>query len=129
MPRFVATFRALYNADDEVSAMVIADQIRLNAEMDLDDEDGDTFECTQVTSNGLDLTPDELMIQLRKARNALIKTRMRSCYELARELDQVIHSLQFKDDPRFTSSSYDFGHFMDLAEAILKRGEEPDVTT
>lgn len=129
MPRFVSTFRATYDAADEVSADVIADQICLNAASDLDEEEGDTFECTQTTSNALDITPEELMTLLRKARNALIRTRWRPAYELAREFDRIIYALQFRDDPRFTASGYDFGHFMDLAERILNKGEDPDVTT
>lgn len=124
---FVATLRATFRAPSEVDALVIADQIRLNGEADLDEEDGDELEVTQVTSNGLELSPDELLLHLRKARNLLIKTRKRACYDLARELDKVIFSLNFHDEPGFTESGYDYGHFMELAEAILVRGEEPNV--
>jgi hypothetical protein len=125
--RYVATFRAVYDADNDVEAAVVADQIRLNAEQDLDEEDGDSFECSQVTSNALELTPDETLSQLRRARNLLIKTRIKQCYELAREMDQLIYALQFRDQPDFTMGGYDFGQFMDLTMAILERGEEPNV--
>lgn len=127
MPRFVATFRATYDADDDVSAEIVADQIRLNAEQDLDDEEGDTFECTQVTSNALELTPDELMNLLRKTRNALIKTRVKECWEQAREIDKLIYAMRFRDEPHFALSGYSYGDFMDLTIAIIQRGEEPNV--
>jgi hypothetical protein len=126
MPKYVSTFRAVYEAEDDVAAAIIADQIRLNAEQDLD-EDEDTFECSQTTSNALDLSPDETISQLKRARNLLIKTRIKQCYELARELDRVIYALPYRDEPSFTMGGYDYGNFMDLTLAILERGEEPDV--
>lgn len=127
MPKFVATLRATYDADDDIAAEVVADQIRLNAETDLDDDEGDEVEITQVTSNGLQLTPDELMVLLRKARNALIKTRVRQYWELAKEVDRAIYTMHFKDDPMFSEAGYSHGDFMDLTVAILERGEEPNV--
>lgn len=108
-------------------AAVIADQIRVNAEQDLDEEDGDTFECTQTTSNKLELLPEEMFTQLRRARNLLITTRIKQCYRLAQELDEMLYALQFRDSPDFTMGGYDRGKFMDLTFAILERGEEPDV--
>ena len=128
MPKYCATFRAMFGADDDVMANVVADQIRLNAEQDLEEDEGDTFECTQVTSAALNLTPDELLQQFRKTRNLLIQTRMRPCWELGKELDRMIYALQHKDDPRFTLSTYDHGTYMELTERILVKGEEPDVT-
>jgi len=129
VPKYVATFRAVYDADNDVMAQVVADQIRLNAEADLSPEDGDEFECTQVTDNEQNLTPDELIIMLRKARNLLIKTAWRPAYDAARELDRLIYAMQTKqDDPSFSMAGYQYGDFMDLCEAILIRKEEPDVS-
>lgn len=128
MSKYCATFRAVYDADDETSAAIIADQIRLNAESDLDTDEGDEVECTQVTSNGLHLTPDELMVLLRKTRNALIKTRWRPAYDEARELDRMIYSLGHGEEPAFAMAGYNHGDFMDLCERILMNGEEPDVS-
>lgn len=127
MPRYVATFRAVYDAPDDVHAAMVADQIRLNGSEDLDPDEGDTFEVTQVTSNQLELQPEEVISQLKRARNLLIRTKIKQCYELARELDQQIYALRFRDSPDFTMSGYSFGEFMDLTEAIVLRGEEPDV--
>jgi len=128
VPRFVATFRAVYEADNDVMASIVADQIRLNAERDLDLDEGDEIECTQVTDNGNNLTPDELIIMLRKTRNALIKTAWRPAYDEARELDRLIYAMKFRDEPAFTMAGYQYGDFMDLAEKILRDKEEPDVS-
>ena len=127
MPRYVATLRAIYNAPDDVQAVFIADQIRLNGTEDLEEDDGDVLDVTQVTSNELDLTPEETIIQLKKARNLLIKTRIRQCYALAKELDLQIFALAHRESPEFMLSTYNHGDFMDLAQAILIEGEEPDV--
>ncbi len=127
MPRYVSTFRAVYDASDDVEAMIIADQIRANGEVDLDEDEGDTFECTQTTSNTLEIQPAESLTILRKARNLLIKTRIKQCFIQARELDQMIYALQFRDAPEFTMAGYSYGDFMDLTSRILTLGEEPDV--
>lgn len=126
MTRYVATLRALYDAKDDVEAMFIADQIRVNGSIDFDD-DNDVLDVTQVTSNQLDLSPDETIVQLKRARNLLIKTRIKECYNLAKELDIQIFALQHRESPEFSMSMYDYGDFMELSEAILQRGEMPDV--
>lgn len=127
MPRHVATFRAVFDAENDVHAAVIADQIRVNGSEDLDPEEGDTFECTQITSNQLELTPDEVLTQLGRCRNLLIKTRIKECFNLARDLDMQMYALKFRDSSDFTMSGYSYGDFMDLVEAIITRGEEPNV--
>lgn len=126
MIRCVATLRAVFDATDEVEAVFIADKICENGQRDFD-EDNDLLEVTQVTSNQLDLSPEEVLVQLRRARNLLIKTRIRDCYILAKELDQQIYALRHRSDPDFAMAGYDYGNFMDLTEAILMRGEMPDV--
>jgi len=126
--KYVATFRALYEAEDDLTAQVIADQIRVNGSLDLDEDDGDTFECTQVTGNHLELEPTELRIQMGKLRNILIKTRSRRGLDLAKEIDQFIHALRFRDSGEFTAGGYSHGDFMDLCINILEKGEEPDVS-
>jgi hypothetical protein len=127
MNRYVSTFRAVFEAEDDVAAAVISDQIRLNAEVDLDTEDGDTFECTQTTSNALELMPEELFERLKLARNLLINTRIKQCFHLAQDLDKIVYALQFRNDsPDFTMSGYDYGKFMDVAMTILEERKVPD---
>jgi hypothetical protein len=125
MARYIATLRAQFNADDDVEAIWIADKIMENGEVDLNEDDGDLLEVTQVTSNALDITPQEVLVQLRRARNLLIRTRIKQCFETARELDKIIYALSHRDEINFDMSSYDWGAFMQITEQIIK-GEEPN---
>lgn len=125
--RYVATLRAVFDAEDEVEAIFIADQIRQNGIVDLDEDDGDILDVTQVTSNDLALSPEETLTVLRRARNLLIRTRVKECYETAREFDKLIYILAHRTDPAFSLAGYNYGDFLDISEAILMRGEMPDV--
>jgi hypothetical protein len=126
MPRYCATFRALYDADDDVQAIFIADKIRENGGEDLDIEEGeDTFENTQVTSSALAIEPEEIITHLRKARNILINTRFRQCFDLAREMDKQIWCLIHRDDVGVSLSNYDYGRFMEIAKLIINEGKVP----
>lgn len=125
MPKFVATLRAVFDADDEVTAIFMADQIKVNGEQDLDPEEGDELEVTQVTSMAVDLNPEELLSQLRHTRNALIKTRIKECFQEARQLDMLTYMLQHRHEPEIAMAGYNYADFMDVAEAILIRGETP----
>lgn len=126
MPRYVATLRAVYDAEDETAAVFIADKIRENGYADLDEDDNDVLDVTQITSNALNLTPQEVITELKRARNLLLKTRVKSCYHLAKELDIEIHKLE-SGEPEFAMASYQHGDFMELAESIIMKGETPDV--
>jgi hypothetical protein len=123
-PLFVATLRAVFRAEDEVSAIMIADQIKVNGEKDLDQEDGDTLDVTQVTQNLINLSPEETTAVLRRARNLLIRTRVKSCFEVARELDKCIYMLKHRAERNtgFELAGYDYGQFMDIAEEVLAGG-------
>lgn len=123
--KYVATLRAVYEADDDATAVFIADKIRENGIADMQEDEGDSLDVTQVTNSGLDLTPDETLSVLRKARNLLIKTRIKQCYAQAKELDRTIYALSIRENPNIAMGTYSHGNFMDLCEAILMNGEEP----
>jgi len=128
-PQYIATYRASFEATDEVEAMLISDRIIENATTDLvqddDDENEPTFELTQLTSNKLTVIPEEVTTFLQKARNLLIRTRRPRALDAARELDILIHAIKH-DLPHGTEGQgYDYGNFMDVAEAILVRRESP----
>lgn len=124
MPKFIATLRAVYEADDEVEAIYISEQIRDNGAKDLEEEEEDSLQVTQVTNNVLDISPQEVIDQLRKSRNLLIRTRVRTGLEIAQQLDKFLYALVRHEDPTYTDSSYSYGDFMALVGRILK-GEEP----
>ena len=127
MPQYIATLRAVYEAADDAEAAFAADQIRENGRSDFDEESENTLDVTQVTSNQLDVTPEETIVHLKKARNLLVKTRIRQCYDLARELDIQIYALEHRLNPAFSMGGYNYADFVDLCEAILVRNETPSV--
>jgi hypothetical protein len=125
MNRYVATLRAVFDADDDVTAIFMADQMKVNAEQDFDESDNAEVEITQVTSTAIDLNPEETFQVLRRARNLLIKSRIKECFEQARALDQLIYILQHRHEPELALAGYDYGKFMDVVESILINGEVP----
>jgi len=90
----------------------------------LDEEDEDAVYLTQVTSISTDLEPTETLLVLTRARNALIRTRIKQCYVEAQALDQIIHALSRRYIPDI-DPQYDYGRFMEVAEEILTHGKDP----
>lgn len=121
---YIGTMRVVVNCPDEVGAKMAMGELQKACEELLDEEDGDEVVVTQVTSITTDVEPEELLVILRKARNALIRTRITSCHDHAMQLDQEIHYLKHRGEPGF-SPPYDYGRSMDLTERILTKGEEP----
>lgn len=121
-PLYIATLRAVFNAADDVEAIMIADQIKVNGEKDL--ENSDSLDVTQVTQNTLSLSPVEITAILRRARNILIRTRIRECYDTAREVDKCIYMMDSRTY-RYTGmelAGYDWGKFMEIVEEVLAGG-------
>lgn len=123
-PLWVATLRAVFRAEDEVTAIMIADQIKVNGQKDLEEDDGDTLDVTQVTQNLLTISPQETVQLLRRARNQLIRTRVVSCLDVARELDKCIFMLanRSETDAGFELAGYDYAGFMDIVQEVLAGG-------
>jgi hypothetical protein len=91
----------------------------------LDEEDGDKVVLTQVTSFAIEVEPEETVIILKRARNALIRSRYKDCYLLAQELDKVCHVLTKRGDSAQLLASYRYDNFLDIAAAILEQGKDP----
>lgn len=104
--------------------MLAADRLREACMELLDEEDEDEVIVTQVTSVATDLEPTETLLILIRARNALIRTRIKDCYVEAQALDKIIHGLS-RHYSQDIEPQYDYGKFMEVAEAILTRGEDP----
>lgn len=121
-PLYVATLRAVFGATDDVEAIMIADQIKVNGEKDL--EDSDSLDVTQVTQNLSVLSPEETLHELRKARNACIRTRTKEGYDLGREIDKFIFVLKHRNEEHdgFKLSGYDYGEYLDIAQEVLAGG-------
>lgn len=124
MRQYVATLRAIFWADDEVVAQVVAEQVRQNGSKDLELDEGDSVDVTDVIPLGFGLSAAETSQVLRTARNCLIRTRIKQCWELARELDKVAYILERRLEEHFDASSYDYGKFMDVSQQVLD-GKNP----
>jgi len=123
---YIATLRAVFKAPSEVDAIMIADQIRSNGERDLELDDGDTLEVSQVTATAIDISPEETLILLKRARNIAIKTKFRFGFETAQEIDKLVHILShhFQNNGGYELSDYSYGDFMDTAKEVLA-GKNP----
>jgi hypothetical protein len=121
---YVGTIRAIIHCHDDVEATLTMDRLVHECEEWLDEEDGDSIYATQVTGFTTDISPEETVTVLKRARNALIRTRIRECFDLARSMDEQIYYLERRLDPSY-APTYDYGRFVTIAEKILNRGEDP----
>lgn len=121
----IATLRLVINTHDEVEAILAADKIREVAEDYLEPEDGDEVIVTQVTSMTTAVEPAETLVILRRARNALIRTRIKDCFDMGRELDKMIYALEHRGDGEHALAGYDYGKLMEVMELILTQGKDP----
>lgn len=120
----IATYRLIFYPEDEVQGAMIAEQIRQDIEARLDEED--TVDMTQVLSADVSgLSPIETVDIIRKARNALIRTKLKDCWDQARELDKLAYILLHRNegmpDPL---SGYDWSRFIDITHEVLA-GKSP----
>lgn len=121
--RYVATFRVVFNADTDVEAGVIGGHLQEVIADEFTDDDGEaeTVDMTQLISFGESLTAQEAANTLRKARNVLLRTKMKDCYDVASSLDQMAHALEHRDQIEMGGEApvtYDFSHFVDVAHEI-----------
>lgn len=119
--------RVVADCTDEVDATLMMERLRESC-LDLLDpeEDGDTVAVTQLIPVELydHLVPEETLNVLKRARNALIRTRITDCYDMAREFDIMIHHLAVKMNIA-EATPYDYGRFTSLVDRILNKNEDP----
>lgn len=123
--QYVAILQAVYSADDPVTAQVIAEAIRLNGSVDLELDEGDSVDVLEVMPLDISLSRAELIQHMRVTRNALIRTKVLQCFELAKELDKAAWILQHNAEDMWHMGSYDYGKFVEISQQVLK-GETPD---
>lgn len=122
---FIGTMRIVLNVEDELDAHLTMDRLRMECESLLDEEDGDEVLLTQIIPFTTEVAPEETLAILKRARNALIRTRVKSCYDIAGWLDQEIVALHQQLDPEY-SAKYDYGRIMDFGIRIWNNHEEPN---
>lgn len=125
MLQFIGTMRVILFVEDEVEAMLTMDRLQHECEDLLDEDDGDVVAITQVVPFTTDVSPEEILVILKRARNALIRTRMKECWDNARDLDMTIHNLTLQVDPTY-AANYDYSRLLDIADRILNKKEEPN---
>lgn len=112
------------NCPNDVEAALAMGKLQRACEELLDEDDGDEVVVTQVTSITTDVEPEETMNILRRARNALVRTRIRSCHDLASQLDLELHKIKHRGEPGYIPP-YDYSRMMEITERILTKGEDP----
>lgn len=121
--RYVATFRVIFNADGETNARIISEHLQEVIADEFVDEEGESesVDMTQLISFGEPLTAQEAANTLRKARNVLLRTKMKDAYDTASVIDQMAHVLEHRDQDEMGGQSpltYDFSHFVDIAHQV-----------
>lgn len=117
MQPYIATYRVEFHATSAEEAVATADKLVDSIAEELDDEH-ETIVCTQITDGIVHDRPEELLINLRSTRNALIRTRSRQGIEAARGLQEVIQSLEIGDPGHLVV--FDYGRFADIVDHVLQ---------
>lgn len=124
MSEFLSVLHVYTIADDHVSAIAGVDDIRLGIERLLDE--GEAVDVVQTIPQEELPHPSAQLAQLRRARNILLRTRTKENYDLARLLDQAIHSLAHRLDPGDALITYDWGKFIEVLKETLNGGNPLD---
>ena len=117
--RYLATIRCTLDAEDELEARMEVNELS-EAAVELLDED-ETIDATQIIPYGLQraVEPTEMVEQMRRVRDMLIKTRIVQCFELAQHIDKVAWILEHRAEESFDLSGYDYGAIYDRAKELL----------
>jgi hypothetical protein len=131
VPKFVATFRAAFEAETEGVAQVTAERCsealeNLLGEEDDTDEKSYELQLTEVLSFATSTSPAEIADLACQLRNKLIWTKAKDAVALALELDKVQwmlrHSVNSEDAEREILPQYDHSRMWRLCEEIWNGG-------
>lgn len=133
MPKFVATYRAVFEAETDGVAQVTAERGLEALEEILGEEDEDEpsykLQLTEVINFNLATSPVEIADLACQLRNKLIGTKTRDGIALAGELDRVQwllrHSVNNEDADKEILPQYDRSRLLELCVAIWERNENP----
>lgn len=122
--KFLATMRVTFDADDEVEARIIGNELaEALAKHVL--EDDDTADVTQIIPMFLPdaVTPEEVVGQLRRCIDMLIKTRISQCVDLAQWMHRVAWLLETRSENDYSLANYDYGEFMKHMTNLLQENK------
>jgi len=112
----------MFDAEDALEARLIANELQEAVAEQLDEDD--TVDVTQVIpieTASEHVEPSELVEQLYRCRDLLIKTRIVQCYDLAGWVDRTGWILEHRQEDTFDVTGYDHGRVMDRANILLGR--------
>lgn len=121
MPDFTAVLHAHLQAEDEVAAILAADDVKIALEQSILDEDEDV-DVVQVIPMVEDPSPIANVKQLRRARNILIRTRTREAWDIAQQLHQFIHAFANRMTDEEARITYDYSSWLSTAKDVLDGG-------
>lgn len=117
---FIAVAHIYLRSSDYVAAIAEADDIKIAVERDmLDLDEGESVDIVETIDADEAPTPQEKIINLRRARNILLSMRSKDSYEIARSLDEMTHALMLHADPEFSRSSYDYSNMMRVTKEVM----------
>lgn len=120
MAKYIATLRATFDADDDVGAELVANELaECGAEVLEDDDTIDVTQVLGVVNAQTALTALEICEQVRRTRDIFIRTRIKQLFELAKELDKTAWILEHRNEAAFDLAGYDYTAFMERAEELL----------
>lgn len=125
--QYIATLRVVFNASDELGARLVAYELQdmIGSLLETEDEEGESVDVTQVIPSALStrvLEPTEVVEQLLRARDLLIRTRIIQCFELAKEIDKTAWILEHRAEESFDLSGYDYGRIFSRADELGVKG-------
>jgi hypothetical protein len=133
VPKFVSTFRAVFDAETDGVAQVTAERCLEAIEEILGEEDEEgkpsyKLQLTEVTKFDSGTSPIEIVDLACQLRNKLITTKSKDAIDLACELDRVQwllrHSINSDDADKEILPQYDRARMWEICEAVW-RGDNP----
>lgn len=125
--KFIAFAQIYLDSEDYISAITEADDIKIAIERDLLDADLDeSVDIIEVVDIAEKPSPVNELMNLRRARNVLIRHRSKDSYEMARSLDEIIHARSKLLEPEQARGSYDYSNMMQVLKEVIDGGNPLD---
>lgn len=129
MPEYLTILHVYHNSSDDIAAIAEADDIKISMESNLlDTEEKEGVDIIETIPLGIDPTPTAAVTTLRRARNILVRSRVRECWDYARNLDELIFQFEKRalNPNDFRHAGYDWSNFMKVTKEILDGGNPLD---
>lgn len=126
MPNYTAVMHLYLRSDDYVSAIAEADDVKLAVEKIVEADIGEGMDVVEIVEADEEPIASGSIMQLRRARNILIRTKYKEAYDLARSLDEMCHVLATRVDPTMVAGTYDYSNLMRVLKEVIDGGNPLD---